>query len=96
MKRHRYTDEQIIGILREAEAGVPLADLVRQHGISSASFYAWRKKYGGMDPQHAANVIAGSTHRTKLPHFLPHPTNNSETTRNTRKQVPLCFAGISE
>ena len=75
MKRHRYTDEQIIGILREAEAGVPLADLVRQH---------------------AANVIAGSTHRTKLPHFLPHPTNNSETTRNTRKQVPLCFAGISE
>ena len=40
MKRHRYTEEQIIGILKEAEAGVPLADLVRKHGISSASFYA--------------------------------------------------------
>ena len=40
MKRQRYSEEQIIGILKEAEAGVPLADLVRKHGISSASFYA--------------------------------------------------------
>jgi putative transposase len=49
VKRQRYPEEQIIGILKEAEAGVPLADLVRKHGISSASFYAWRKKYGGME-----------------------------------------------
>ncbi|MGB5811055.1 MAG: transposase [Polyangiales bacterium] len=56
MKRHRYTEEQIIGILKEAEAGVPLADLVRKHGISSASFYAWRKKYGGMEVSDAKKL----------------------------------------
>ncbi|MBW1904703.1 MAG: transposase [Deltaproteobacteria bacterium] len=58
MKRHRYTEEQIIGILKEAEAGVPLADLVRKHGISSASFYAWRKKYGGMEVSDAKKLRA--------------------------------------
>ena len=56
VKRHRYTEEQIIGILKEAEAGVPLADLVRKHGISSASFYAWRKKYGGMEVSDAKKL----------------------------------------
>lgn len=49
MKRKRYSEEQIIGILREAEAGVPVADLCRKHGMSDASFYKWRSKYGGMD-----------------------------------------------
>ena len=58
MKRQRYTEEQIIGILKEAEAGVPLADLVRKHGISSASFYAWRKKYGGMEVSDAKKLRA--------------------------------------
>lgn len=58
MKRHRYTEEQIIGILKEAEAGVPLQDLVRKHGISSASFYAWRKKYGGMEVSDAKKLRA--------------------------------------
>ena len=46
VKRHRYLEEQIIGILKEAEAGVPLADLVCEHGISTASFYAWRLRNG--------------------------------------------------
>ena len=45
-------------ILKEAEAGVPLADLVRKHGISSASFYAWRKKYGGMEVSDAKKLRA--------------------------------------
>jgi putative transposase len=58
MKRQRYSEEQIIGILKEAEAGVPLADLVRKHGISSASFYAWRKKYGGMEVSDAKKLRA--------------------------------------
>ena len=58
MKRNRYTEEQIIGILKEAEAGVPLADLIRKHGISSASFYAWRKKYGGMEVSDAKKLRA--------------------------------------
>ena len=49
MKKLRYTDSQIIGILKQAQAGTPVAELCREHGMSSASFYKWRAKYGGMD-----------------------------------------------
>ena len=56
MKRKRFSEEQIIGILKEAEAGVPLGDLCRLHGMSSASFYAWRKKYGGMEVSDAKRL----------------------------------------
>ena len=49
MKKSRYSDSQIIGILKQAEAGAPVPELCRQHGMSSASFYKWRSKYGGMD-----------------------------------------------
>jgi len=46
--KKRFTDEQIIGFLKQAEAGVPLKELCRQHGFSDASFYNWRAKFGGM------------------------------------------------
>jgi putative transposase len=49
MKNSRYSDSQIIAILKQAEAGTPVPDLCREHGMSSASFYKWRAKYGGMD-----------------------------------------------
>ena len=49
MKKSRYTDGQIIAILNQGEAGTPIADLCREHGMSSATFYKWRAKYGGMD-----------------------------------------------
>jgi len=49
MKKSRYSESQIISILKEAESGVPVADLCRKHGMSDASFYNWRAKYGGMD-----------------------------------------------
>ena len=49
MKRKRYTEAQILGFLKEAEAGVPVKDLCRKHGLSDASFYNWRSKYGGME-----------------------------------------------
>ena len=49
MKKSRFTESQIINILKEAENGVPVAELCREHGISSATFYNWRAKYGGMD-----------------------------------------------
>ena len=49
MKKSRFTDSQIIAILKQAEAGTPVAELCREHGISNATFYNWRSKYGGMD-----------------------------------------------
>jgi|TARA_R100001143_G_scaffold23396_1_gene24199 putative transposase len=49
MKTSRFTDSQIIAILKQAEAGTPVPDLCREHGMSSATFYKWRAKYGGMD-----------------------------------------------
>jgi len=49
MKKSKFTDSQIIAILNLAEAGTPVPDLCREHGISSATFYKWRAKFGGMD-----------------------------------------------
>ena len=49
MKTSRFTDSQIIAILKQAEAGTPVPELCREHGMSSATFYKWRAKYGGMD-----------------------------------------------
>ena len=49
MKISRFSESQIIGILKQADSGVPVAELCREHGMSSASFYKWRSKYGGMD-----------------------------------------------
>lgn len=49
MKKPRYSDSQIMAILKQAEAGTPVPELCREHGMSNASFYKWRAKYGGMD-----------------------------------------------
>ena len=49
MKQSRFTDSQIIAILKQAEAGTPTPEVCREHGISSATFYKWRSKYAGMD-----------------------------------------------
>jgi putative transposase len=56
MKKSRYTEEQIIGILKQHEAGVKTADLCREHGISVATFYGWKSKYGGLDVSDAQRL----------------------------------------
>ena len=49
MRKSRYTDSQILAILKQSESGVPTPELCREHGMSSATFYKWRSKFGGMD-----------------------------------------------
>lgn len=49
MKKSRFTDSQILAVLKQAEGGIPVPELCREHGMSSATFYKWRAKYGGMD-----------------------------------------------
>ena len=56
MKKSRYTEEQIIGILKQHEGGVKTADLCREHGISAATFYGWKSKYGGMEVDEARRL----------------------------------------
>jgi putative transposase len=56
MKKSRYTDSQILSILKQAENGIPVSQLCREHGMSSATFYKWRAKYGGMDASMMARM----------------------------------------
>jgi putative transposase len=56
MKTSRFTDSQIIGVLKQAEAGTPVPELCREHGISSATFYKWRSKFGGMEVSMVARM----------------------------------------
>lgn len=70
MKAKRFTEEQIIGILKQAEAGVKIADLCRMHGISDATFYNWRKKYGGLEVSEAKRLRELEDENRKLKQML--------------------------
>ncbi|WP_321342282.1 IS3 family transposase [Breoghania sp.] len=70
MKRSRFSEEQIIGILQEHEAGVPVADLCRKHGVSNASIYKWKAKYGGLDVSEAKRLKALEDENAKLKKLL--------------------------
>jgi putative transposase len=70
MKRSRFTEEQIIGILREQETGIAVADLCRKHGLSSPTFYKWKAKYGGMDVSEARRLKALEDENAKLKRLL--------------------------
>jgi putative transposase len=66
MKKSRYREEQIIGILKQHEAGVKTADLCREHGVSEATFYNWKSKYGGMDVSEAQRLRAMEDENRRL------------------------------
>ena len=70
MKRSRFTEEQIIGILKEHQAGLSATELCRKHGISDATFYTWRKKYGGLEVSEAKRLKALEAENAKLKKLL--------------------------
>ena len=70
MKAKRFTEEQIIGILKQAQAGIKVVDLCRQHGISDVTFYTWRSKYGGMEVSDAKRLKLLEDENKKLKQML--------------------------
>ena len=70
MKPSRFTEEQIIGILKHAQAGMKIVDLCRMHGISDATFYNWRSKYGGMEVSDAKRLKVLEDENKKLKQML--------------------------
>ena len=70
MKQKRFSDEQIIGILKEADAGAVVLDLCRRHGMSSATFYAWKAKYGGLEMSEARRLRTLEDENARLKRLL--------------------------
>ena len=70
MRKSRFTEEQIIGVLKEHQAGLPVAELCRKHGISDATFYGWRSRYGGMEVSDARRLKALEDENRRLKKLL--------------------------
>lgn len=70
MKRNRFSEEQVIAILKEHEAGIAVAELCRKHGVSDASIYKWKAKYGGMDVSEAKRLRSLEDENTRLKRLL--------------------------
>ena len=70
MKRSRFSEEQIIGVLKEQEAGMATAEVCRRHGISAATFYKWKSKFGGMEVSEAKRLRALEDENAKLKKLL--------------------------
>jgi len=70
MKKSRFTEEQIIGVLKRHEAGVKAVDLCREHGISGPTFYAWKSKYGGLEVSEAQRLRAMEDENRRLKHLV--------------------------
>lgn len=76
--KKRLTEEQIIGVLREAEAGVPVTNLCRKHNISDATFYNWRKKFGGLEVSEARRLKAPEEENARLKNLLTESTLDND------------------
>ena len=86
MKKQRFTEEQIIGFLKQAEAGVAVKELCRTHGFSEASYYLWRSKFGGMDVSDAKRLKALESENARLKKLLAESMLENEVTREALRK----------
>ena len=84
--KKRYSEEQIIGFLREAEAGVPIKDLCRRHGFSEASYYLWRSKFGGMSVPEARRLRELETENARLKKLLAEQVLENEVIKDALRK----------
>jgi len=84
--KKRFTEEQIIGFLREAEAGVGVKDLCRRHGFSEASYYLWRSKFGGMSVPEAKRLKALEAENGRLKKLLAETLLEAEVTKEALRR----------
>jgi putative transposase len=84
--KKRFTEEQIIGFLREAERGMAVKDLCRRHGFSEASYYLWRSKFGGMDVSDAKRLKALEAENARLKKLLAESMLESEVSREALRK----------
>jgi putative transposase len=84
--KKRYTEEQIIGFLKQADAGLPVKELCRRHGFSEASYYLWRSKFGGMSVPDAKRLKALESENTRLKKLLADAMLEQEVTREVLRK----------
>jgi putative transposase len=84
--KKRFTEEQIIGFLREADAGVAVKELCRRHGFSEASYYLWRSKFGGMDVSDAKRLKVLESENARLKKLLAESMLEAEVTREALRK----------
>ena len=84
--KKRFSEEQIIGFLREADAGLPVKELCRRHGFSEASYYLWRSKFGGLDVSEARRLKALEQENARLKKLLAESLLEQEVTREALRK----------
>ena len=84
--KKRFSEEQIIGFLREAEAGLPVAELCRRHGFSEASYYLWRSKFGGMNVSDVKRLKELETENARLKRLLAESMLENEVTKEALRK----------
>jgi putative transposase len=95
MRQSRFNESQIIGILKEQEAGSPTGDVCRKHGVSPATFYKWKAKYGGLDVSEAQRLRSLEQENSKLKTLLAEAMLDVAMLKelNGKKLVPCCDTG---
>ncbi|MBB5358633.1 putative transposase [Rhodanobacter sp. ANJX3] len=86
--KKRFTDEQIIGFLRETDAGLPIKELCRQHGFSEASYYLWRSKFSGMSVPEAKRLKELETENIRLKKLLAEQMLENEVIKDVLRKKP--------